>query len=262
LDLGFERRDDRTTLVRSRHSGPLRVQRPFYPEGEVCHVYVVHPPGGVVGGDRLDIRVDCASAAQALLTTPAAGKIYRSGGRPQQMNVALNLSGSTLEWLPQETIYYPGATLVQQLELRADRQSRFIGWDIGCFGLAARGETFSSGSVVQGIEIRIEGRALLLERLRIDPGAVDAPWGLASFPVFGTFLAYPAARGDLEDLLADIDQDTGEVRFGLTLVDGLLLGRCFAYHADQVKRRFVQLWQRMRPRLMQRPASVPRIWAT
>jgi urease accessory protein len=262
LDLGFELHGTRTALVHNRHVGPLMVQRGFYPEGGVCHVYVLHPPGGVVGGDRLDLRVHCAPGAHALLTTPAAGKIYRGAGRPQQVDVALSLSGASLEWLPQETIFYPGAEVTQQLALRADRQSRFVAWEIGCFGLVASGQFFSSGRVVQKIEVQVDGRPLLLERLRLDAAAMQAPWGLASFPVLGTFLAYPVGSGDLEALRQNAEPASDDIRFGLTLVDGVLVGRCFAHHADQVKRRFVSLWERLRPGLMQRPADSPRIWAT
>ena len=117
LELGFVQREARTVLSHRHHQGPLRVQRPFYPEGGVCHVYIVHPPGGVVGGDRLELRVACGEGTHVLLTTPAAGKFYRSGERPQRQRISFDLHGSTLEWLPQETIYYPGATVRQQLEI-------------------------------------------------------------------------------------------------------------------------------------------------
>jgi urease accessory protein len=109
LDLGFAPRGSRTVLARRRHRGPLAVQRPFHPEGDVCHVYLLHPPGGVVAGDRLAIRVAADPGAEALLTTPAAGKFYRSEGPVARQTVALEIGeGASLEWLPQETILYPG----------------------------------------------------------------------------------------------------------------------------------------------------------
>ena len=47
-----------TRLTTRAHRGPLVVQRPFYPEGPgVPHVYLLHPPGGIVGGDSLRVEV-------------------------------------------------------------------------------------------------------------------------------------------------------------------------------------------------------------
>ncbi len=107
LTLGFARRGDKTAMVSRAHRGPLTVQRPFYPEGGVCHVYLLHPPGGIVAGDRLTIKATAEAGAQALITTPAAGKFYRSGGEKAVQAVDLTVAENAgLEWLPQETIVY------------------------------------------------------------------------------------------------------------------------------------------------------------
>lgn len=264
LELGFTGREGRTVLSHRRHLGPLRVQRPFYPEGGVCHVYVVHPPGGVVGGDRLDLRVDCRDGAHALLTTPAAGKFYRSGERPQRQLVSIDLRAASLEWLPQETIYYPGATVRQQLLLRLDAASRFFGWEVGCLGLPARAEPFATGTITQGFELWLDQRPLLLDRLRLDAaaGSLGAPWGLGGYAALGTLVAYPAMPADLEAVLAVAGIEEGEGRCGVSLVDGVLVGRCLGYQAERVRRLFAALWRELRPRLLGRPAQAPRIWAT
>ena len=253
-----------TTLARRRHLGPLRVQRPFYPEGPVCHVYVVHPPGGVVGGDRLDLRLNASAGAQVLLTTPAAGKFYRSAGAEARQRIELRITGaSSLEWLPQETIHYPGALVRQQTVVRLDASARFIGWDLAAYGLAARNEPFDSGRVAQGFELWCGERPLLLDHLLLRGGsaAFGSRWGLDGATALGTLVACPATADDVAAARAAIEP-MPEVTAGLSLVDGVLVGRVLAGQTDAAMRALLALWRVLRPRLMQRDAVLPRIWAT
>jgi urease accessory protein len=261
LDLRFAAQGSRTVLAQRRHSGPLRVQRPFYPEGPVCQVYLLHPPGGVVGGDELDIRVSAEPGTQVLLTTPAAGKFYRSGGRHARQTVRLSLRQAQLEWLPQETIYYPRAQVRQRTLVRLDADSRFIGWELACFGLPARGEPYQEGCLAQDFEIWLDQRPLLLDRLRLDGGspAQAARWGLAGQAALGTFLAYPVPPGLVQALREAAGTDG---LIGVSVVDGLLVCRGLAALAEALKPRFLALWGLLRPELMRRAAVAPRIWAT
>lgn len=264
LALGFVGGVARTTLARRRHLGPLRVQRPFYPDGPVCNVYIVHPPGGVVGGDRLDLRVDASKGAQVLLTTPAAGKFYRSAGPEALQRVELRISDtSSLEWLPQETIHYPGALVRQQTIVRLDAAARFIGWDLAAYGLAARGEAFHEGQVVQGFELWRGEHPLLLDRLVMRGGsaAFTGRWGLDTATALGTLVACPATADDVAAARAVVEP-LHDVTAGLSLVDGVLVGRVLARQTDAAMRALLALWQVLRPRLLQRQAVLPRIWAT
>ena len=142
LSLGFERRGDTTVLVQRAHYGPLRVQKALYPEGAaVCHAIVLHPPGGIAGGDRLEISVAAGQGVHALLTTPGAGKWYRSGGRPAQQSLTVRVAReAVVEWLPQETIVFDGAeaTMHSRIELAAG--GVFCGWEVLCLGRTAAGE--------------------------------------------------------------------------------------------------------------------------
>ena len=111
LHLGFARTGERTVLRENRHRGPLRVQKALYPEGDaVCQAIVLHPPSGIAGGDQLAIAAEVGAGAHAQLTTPGAGKWYRSGGVEASQCIELTVGeGATLEWLPQETIVFDGA---------------------------------------------------------------------------------------------------------------------------------------------------------
>lgn len=261
LELHFAARARGTFLADRRHSGPLIVQRPFWPEGPVCHTYIVHPPGGVVGGDRLELRVHGAAGSHALITTPAAGKFYRSAGRVASQRQEISLNAASLEWLPQESILYPQASVRLATCVRLCAQSRFIGWDIVCYGRPASGLAYSEGQVAQDFELYVDGAAVVLDRLRLD-GASDAmraAYGLAGHPVLATLFAYPADQSVLE---AARTVDGEGITFASTRVGNVLVCRAVGHHADGVRRVMENIWARVRPRIMGRTAVAPRIWAT
>jgi urease accessory protein len=275
LRFGNEAGLGRTRLVERHHKGPLVVQRPFHPEGDPCHVYLVHPPGGVVGGDELRIDVRVERGAHALITTPAATKFYRCDGSVSSQTQELRADGATLEWLPQENIFYRSAFSRTATRIHVDADSRFIGWEINCLGLPARGEHFDAGRLRLDLELwkavdrrqvtSINGAAgpvpIFLDRLRVEGSsrARIARWGLASQEAVGTFLATPARREDVDsirELVAD------EPFAAVSLVDGVLVLRALASQAEAIRNLFISAWQRLRPRIVGREAVLPRIWNT
>lgn len=263
LDLTFAERAGRTVLTRKQQSGPLTVQRPFYPEGGPCHCYLLHPPGGVVGGDRLEIHVEVRDRAHALLTTPGAAKFYRSSGaRAEQAQRLMVEAGGVLEWLPQEGIVFPGARLRLTTEVDLEPGARFMGWEVLSFGRPAIGERFHCGVADLGLSVRRAGVPLLLERLRLSDGeGLDAVSGLRGHPVSGTLVASGAEKGDLEALRDGRHPDAG-LLWGATLLDDLLVVRCLAGGVEPVHRLFRSIWGILRPRLFGAPVCPPRIWAT
>jgi len=264
LTLGFERRGPRTVLARRRHQGPLVVQRPFYPEAGVCHVYLLHPPGGVVGGDELTVEVQCAAGTEALVTTPAATKFYRSGGpvAVQRQHLAV-AAGARLEWVPQETIVFAGSRVDTTTRVDLEPGAAFVGWEILCLGRPASGEVFDRGHAVQRLEVWRAREPLLLDRTRVDgAGAMpSAPWGLAGCPVSATLVATPA-DGDALAAVRDGVCVDGDERFGATLLDDLLVCRYLGHHGERARTVFDQVWALLRPGLAGRPACAPRIWRT
>ena len=263
LRLQFSTRGTQTWLSRREHYGPLRVQRPFYPEREqgTCHVYLVHPPGGIVGGDELHIQVDAMDGAHALVTTPAATKFYRSDGKLARQLQQIALGAAALEWLPQETIFYPGAHARSSTRIDLSTGSKFIGWEIPCLGLPARDEYFATGQLALDLELWRDGRPLLVDRLRIDGESVarGALCDLAGHHAVGTLLAYPADAALLA-LVRGVRSEEAQV--AATLVDGVLMCRALAGQAETVRRTFVAMWQAIRPCLLGVEAVLPRIWAT
>jgi urease accessory protein len=270
--------DGRTRLVKRHHKGPLVVQRPFHPEGDPCHVYLVHPPGGVVGGDELRIDVQVDADAHALITTPAATKFYRCEGRVSSQTQELRAAGATLEWLPQENIFYRGAATRTATRVQVDAGSRFIGWEINCLGLPARGEAFDAGALRLDLELwKVRSRGeevvelncdnemrdvpIFIDRLRLkgESGARSARWGLAGQEAVGTLLATPATREEMESIRALV---ASLPYAAVSLVDGVLVLRALAPQAEAVRNLFISAWQRLRPSIVGREAVLPRIWST
>ena len=261
LELEFAARGSRTVLARRSHIGPLVVQRPFYPEGSVCHIYLVHPPGGVVGGDRLELRARADDGSHALITTPAATKFYRSEGKLAHQSQDLSLDAATFEWLPQETILFPEAYANIVTRVRLTERSRFIGWEIVCYGRPASGLAYASGRAHQDFELWLNDIPLVLDHLRLDGAgaSMQARYGLAGHTVLGTMFAFPA-----DDALLQLARTVAieGVLCACSKVDGVLVCRAVGMQADAVRKALTAIWQLIRPQVAGRAAVAPRIWAT
>ncbi|THF63299.1 urease accessory protein UreD [Pseudothauera rhizosphaerae] len=267
LALDYARRGARTVLAARSHHGPLVVQRPLYPEGEaICHTILVHPPAGIVGGDQLEFSATLGEGAHVLLTTPGAGKWYRSaagvapGSFTQRLDVA---AGAVCEWLPQESIVYDGAVGEQALEVELAEDAVFIGSEMLCLGRTGAGERFQRGAFSLSTRIARDGRPLWLEAGRIDGGGalLDSPAGLAGQPVTGTLLATgPGLDAALLDACRAVPPAAGEG--GVTLLPGLLVARWLGLHAEAGQQWLRALWRVLRPALTGRAAEAPRIWNT
>jgi urease accessory protein len=135
-----------------------------------AHAYILHPPGGLVSGDDLKMRVSLSGGAKVLITTPAAGKLYRGreSGLPQRQDFRAYLEGGTfLEYFPQETIVFSGARGEFKQSFVLDNGAGLIAWGIVCLGRPEAGESFTKGSFTDTITV-FKGETLILkERLRV-----------------------------------------------------------------------------------------------
>lgn len=252
-------------LVRNRHQGPLVLQRPLYPEGNgVCHGYILHPPGGVVGGDSLDIRVNVGENSHALLTTPGATKFYRSSGATATQKQLLRVAeGASLEWLPQDNIIFPGARTSLATRIELAEGARFMGWEILCLGLPVNNDRFSEGQLQSRLSLYRDGRPLLLDCLRVEGEAdLDRIAGLRSYPVTASFLL-SCGREKILDKIRGIRLHEDNGLLGCSLLAGdLLVVRYLGHSTFAAQGLFAEIWAMLRPAIMNRPVCVPRIWAT
>lgn len=265
LALSYASRGQRTVVDRREHHGPLVVQKPLYPEGEsVCQSIIVHPPGGIAGGDTLLLDVQVGEHARAQLTTPAAAKWYRSTGATSQQ--ILRLSGaraSLLEWLPQESIVFDGAVAELVTDVTLSEDAVFLGWDIVCLGRRLAGEKWTRGCLRHDLVLRRGGQRQWAERVLIGGGKelLYARVGLDHKSVFGTFFA--SAMHIPEHLIATsraIECDEGEG--AVTHLPGVFLARYRGESAEAARKYFAALWACARPALAKLSAMTPRIWNT
>jgi urease accessory protein len=266
LNLGYAYVNGKSVLVQQERCGPLFVQKPFYPEGpQTCHTYIIHPPGGVVGADRLDLGVTVGRRGHALITTPAATKFYRSAGPRATQTTRLHAAAdAVLEWLPQETIIYDGAHVGMRTIVHLEAGAQFIGWEMICLGLPACGLPFSQGGIHQHLEVWQEEKPYLIERLRIFPQDPlrAAPWGLGGRPVIGTLVVTAQQTALVDALRQQLPPKDAGGLFAVTRIQGLIVCRYSGHDVYAGLKLFGRAWEVLRPAVTGRKACPPRIWAT
>ena len=265
LELDYVRRGEATVLASRRHSGPLLVQKPLHPEGAaVCQSILVHPPGGIAAGDALELNCRVGTDAHVQITTPGAGKWYRSEGSESAQRVRFEVAARAVcEWLPQETILFDGARATMETEIDIAPGGRFLGWEVLCFGRTAAGERFRSGHLRMRSRVVAGGRLAWLERGTIAGGAplLDAAPGLGGHAVSGLLLAAGTeADADLIAAMRRVQPRAGVC--GVTRLPSLVVARYLGPAAEAARDYFTRLWYLLRPAFAGREAVAPRIWST
>lgn len=280
LDVAFSHTAQGTRLSSIKRNGPLSVQKPFYPQGPECaHLYLLHPPAGIVSGDVLRFNAQLNTGAHALLTTPGANRFYRArtdhriGESTQRQIASLRLeSTATLEHFPLETIVYDGADAVNQVDVYMDSRACYMGWDIVAMGLPASEQPFIEGAFTQVNRIFVDGQLHYHDRINITAQnqLLQHPAGLAGNSVFGSFVILAPSilnaqtqRAELiEQIRQKIAARKAENKVSITDINGLLLARYLGAHCEEAKQLFIEIWHLLRPLLCEQQAAQPRIWFT
>lgn len=258
------------TVARFRHDGPLRVLQSLYPEGgETCHNVLVHPPGGLVGGDTLDIDVTVGAGAHGLITTPGATRFYRSEGPPARQRTHLRLeAGARLEWLPLEALAYSGCNASNELSMDLAPDAELLGWDITALGLPHAGQPFVTGRWHQHVELH----GAWLERGVIDAAdtrLLQSPVGLAGQSCMASifFVAGAAIERSRRDQALDcahrhLAQHDIAARAGVTCPNPrVLVLRALCDQVEPATNLLRSVWSAWRQTLWRKAPDPPRIWA-
>lgn len=270
LKLNYRRNAERTT-VHDEHNGPLRILQSLYPEGDtICHNVLVHPPGGVVGGDVLQISAQLAAGSHALITTPGATRFYRSAGELAQQSLTARVADrARLEWLPLETILYRNTRAENRMRFELAAGAEMIGWDVLALGLPASSEPFDQGRYTQQIELP----GVWLERGTVDGSdarLLNSPLGWAGHSVLATMwfaAGQPLVPARRDDLLAAAREATQahalKATAGCTAPHAeVVVLRALAHRVEPAMGLLTQVWQRWRSQAWGLSATPPRVWRT
>tara|TARA_R110001583_G_scaffold102853_7_gene249551 strand:+ start:1759 stop:2706 length:948 start_codon:yes stop_codon:yes gene_type:complete len=280
LSLEFSLTTSGSQLTRTIRNGPLTVQKAFYPEGPDCaHIYLLHPPAGIVSGDELRINIQVNEQAHSLVTTPGANRFYRAredltiGDSKQVQHCEIFLAEQAkCENFPLETIVYEGADGVNTVDVNLKNDSAYLGWDITCLGLPRSNQFFKNGRYTQLNRVYCEDTLIYHDRIAIKPDNQihQHMAGLNNHNVFATFMAYAPEGliteaqhkvliGQLRDYIIE---ENAEQKISISKIRQLLVIRYLGQHAEECKALFIQLWQKIRPLYLNKEANIPRIWHT
>ncbi len=272
LELGFKVQADRTVLSHRKHYGPVRVQKMLWPERTgICHAIIVHPPAGIAGGDHLTFDIHVGASAHALVTTPGAGKWYRTNAKQAFQHIFINVENDAVfEWLPQETMLFDGANARSETIIQLDSQASFIGWDMLVIGRQAREEKFQTGAYKNQFQLKRNKQLLVADTLHFKGNDrwLSSSLGMNHHAVMGSFWAVAPEKFRssffLEQHIDLIRELIMRMNLPVTLT---LLGDvvCARYLGDDVRHchdAFAAIRAKLRRFWFDLDEEFPRIWRT
>lgn len=272
LELGFCFENSRTIMSHRKHHGPVRVQKMLWPERTgVCHAIIVHPPAGIAGGDHLTFEIETKDQAHAVVTTPGAGKWYKTNGKQAFQHIHLHVKDqSILEWVPQETMLFDGALAHSETHIHLDNAASFIGWDMLVLGRQARAERFVQGSYYNQFKLWRENKLLVADTLYFEG---EDRWfssclGMNNQAVMGSFWAAAPEKYRssfyLEQQLELIRELMMRMQapVTLTLLDDVVSARFLGNDVRHCHDAFAAIRAKLRRYWFDLEEEFPRIWKT
>jgi len=266
LQLRFQYEEGRTIMTERRHTGPLQVQKPLYPEGRsVCHTVILHPPGGMAEGDIVKIDVTQGPDSKTVLTSPAATKWYKSRNKFSSQEVRIRLGErAQLDWLPPENILFEHARTDFRFQLELGQDASAIGWETFVFGRRAMGETWDAGVLRINSQLIDTNGLLWAEKANVTGGSRlrTAAQGLAGFRIAGMLWAAGSSCSEaLAETLSSSLPFTDTMRAGVTCLNqGVLVVRAVAQKIEPLRELMVRCWGFLRPAIHGRDPNPLRLW--
>jgi urease accessory protein len=253
--VAFDLRDGQTRLGDLYQRDPCRVLFPAPELGEPPQAVLLTTSGGVTDGDSLKMAIEIGPGGAAVATTQAAEKIYRAakGGGHCAVDVAVRVGeGASLDWLPQETIVFQGARLKRRTVAEVEPGGALLACEMVVLGRAASGERFVSGLLLDSWSVRRTGRLAWTDTLRIE-GETPNGAGFGAANALATVIGVWDAPQPHFEKARVLLESAGEVRAGVTLVNGVMVARLFG-EATAVRGATIRFLTDFRGR------RLPRVW--
>lgn len=272
LELNFLGEINRTILEHRKHHGPVRVQKMLWPEKTgVCHAIIVHPPAGIAGGDHLTFSLSAMQHAHALVTTPGAGKWYKTNQKQAFQHIQIQVQDNSIfEWLPQESMLFNGANAYSETIVYLDEKASFIGWDMLVLGRQARAEMFTEGRYHNQFKLYRKDKILVADCLNFQGNDrwLSSCLGMNNHAVMASFWAVPPEKYRshfyLDQHIDQIRELMMRMKFNvrLTLLGDVISARYLGDDVRECHDAFAAIRAKIRRYWFDLDEEFPRIWRT
>lgn len=277
IKLEFRKDNDKTLMIRNLHYGPLVVQKPFYPE-IACHIYLLHPPGGVASCDHLSVEAKANEHSQVLITTPGATKFYKGDNNYSLFEQNFYVENdASLEYLPAQNIFYKGTHTKVKTTFYLKDNSRFAFRDVSKCGMKDEERPFENSSLFNTVTIVENGKEKLIETSFIDgQDDLEALSGNYGCVYTGTYITNKVCEETLDKIRAILDSYKDNRSFehpqrydpnfrfyaAAGVVDNYTVVRFLSSQNEGIEKAIVDIWKLTRLETVGLKPWLPRIWST
>ena len=162
--------DGASSVITAEASNPLKFLVST-PRGRCAWVYSTTYGGGLVAGDQVVMDIEVGVGASLYLGTQASTKVYRSEGAVAQQTVTARVAaGALLVALPDPVSPFAESRFQQRQIIDCAPTADLVWLDGVTCGRAARDERWAFSSYLSSLEVRVDGRRIVRDAVRLTDG--------------------------------------------------------------------------------------------
>ena len=204
LSMSFSATAGERPMTLLRQDPPWRVVRGFRGTSGDWLVHMHNLSGGVLGGDRLQLKVTVGDGARVLLTSTGATRIYKHRAGRAMASCRTHASvarHALLEYLPDQLIPYRDSQFAQQTEIELDPEDAgLFWWETITSGRTASGESFCYATLQIHSVVSCGERPIAIDQFELEPRrrSLQRPGVLNDFTCCSTFYICKTGVGQAE----------------------------------------------------------------